>query len=79
MDAHHVGTVLRARAIGDELKAGETEHEADDLVLKKRAYNQPSIVRRGDEHVRGDNIRFTARPYGTLQFFDGGHVFGGFK
>jgi hypothetical protein len=71
--------VLRARAIGDELNAGETEHKANDLILKERADNQAAIVRCGDEHVRRDNIRFTARPYGTLQFFDGCHVFGGFK
>jgi len=29
--------------------------------------------------VRRDNIRFTTGPNGTLQFLNGGHVFGRFK
>ena len=71
--------LLTAVTIGCGFKTRETKHESDKLLVGIGTDDQPAIVDGGDEHVRGDHIRFTAGPDGALQFFDGGHFFGGIK
>jgi hypothetical protein len=68
-----------ARAVGCELDARKTKHKANQFIFYKRTDKQTAVMHRSDQHVRGNHIRFTAGPYGTLQGFDRGHIFRGFE
>ena len=79
MNAQHVRTVFGARTIRRFFDAGEAEDKADEPVIEIRARHDASVMNCGDEDMRGDNVGFTAAPHLALQFFDGGHFFGGFE
>ena len=71
--------MLGAWTIRRGFKHRKAKDKTYELMINICASRDPAVVDRGDEDMCRDNISFTAGPYGALQIFNGGHLFGGFK